>query len=196
MSGWSLKTPFIIFFNLFHLCCLTGRDVLQTHKKACTRFERLITTVRIELFSLLCLHSFQTGAEVMVHVQFKLTVIACSKVGFSQESARVKTLLARHLSLPSEGLTHPQGIVEAAQLVPSRVQHWKAAVVSLDARNITQMMSNIVSLCTLIRCSEEDGELNRMHRAKPLPGWSGENWQDKGKKLTINWIKCLVLCYK
>lgn len=59
----------------------------------------------------------------MVHVQLKLTLIVCLKVGFSQESARVKTLLARHMSLSSEGLTHPQVIAEAAQKLPSGVQH-------------------------------------------------------------------------
>lgn len=117
------------------------------HKEACPPSERLINMMRIELFSLLCLHSFHTGAEVKVHVQLKLTLIVGLKVGFSQESVRVKTFHASPL-LPSGSLTHPQVMLEAAQQVPSRVQHWKTALVSLDARNIPQNCQ-ILSHCVL-----------------------------------------------
>lgn len=70
--------------------------------------------MRFELFSLLCLHSFQTGAAVTVHVQLKLTLIVCLQVGFSQESVRVKTLLARHVTALRKSDTST-GIVKAAQ---------------------------------------------------------------------------------
>lgn len=102
------------------------------HKEACSQSESLITIMSIKFISLLCVHSFHTGAEVMVHVQLKLTLSVCLKVRFSQESVRVKTLLAKHTSQISNSETSP-GIVEAAQQLPSGVQHWKAAVASLGA---------------------------------------------------------------
>lgn len=43
-------------------------------------------------------------------------------------------------------------------------------------------MPNVVSLCTVTKCSEEVGLLKTIHREKTLPGWSRGNWQDKGKK--------------